>query len=58
MPCPIAYTMTTNNTTEDTDIISADSRSTTSVMPNGPMPGSVGPHPPTSTAIVPWRSVK
>ena len=33
--------------------MSAESRSTTRVMPSGPIPGSVGPQPPTCSAIVP-----
>ena len=38
--------------------VSADRRSTTSVMPSGPMPETVWPHPPTCKASVPSLSVR
>ena len=54
----MAYSTTASSTIEETTSISAESRSTTSVMPNGPMPGTLWAQPPTWTASVPSRSVR
>ena len=37
----MAYNTTASSTIDDTTSISAESRSTTSVMPSGPMPGTL-----------------